>query len=318
MSEGPEIHRLAGQLTEELVGSRIVVLETRLKKAQAWLEAHPGYVEGKEILRVEAAGKNLLWYMEDDLYFRFHLLMWGKIRTYVLRYRLPPDSQRRALIITTSRQFTLVNGQVFDIGLGDPFQQIPALRELGPDMCAVPFDRDFFVERLLRPDNLDREIGPVLLDQTVAAGLGNYLKSDILFECGINPWTTVGELTPREVECLAETVPLVGQRAVRNRGQTVTDEVMAALLADPAHPNPRWADRHWVFRQTNKPCKICGTPIKQRRQGPDQGRQTFFCPNCQHVSLEEGPGARDWGLVESGDKRQDTRTPRTRQGKMAG
>lgn len=289
MSEGPEIHRLAGELAEEFVGSRMVALETRLKKALAWLEMHPGFVEGKEILRIYAAGKNLIWELEDDLYFQFHLLMWGKVRTYTLRYRLPPDPQRRAVIVTTSRQFTLVNGQVFNIGIGNPFEQLPTLREIGPDICVVPFNRELFLERLNRFDNRDREIGPVLLDQTVAAGLGNYLKSDILFECGLSPWLLVGALTPEQQNCLADVTPEVARRAIRNRGQTVTDEVMSALLADPAHPNPRWSDRHWVFRQTNKPCKVCGTPIKQRRQGPDAGRQTFFCPQCQGVDLESIP-----------------------------
>lgn len=289
MSEGPEIHRLAKQLTEEFVGSRVVVLETRLKKAIAWLEMHPGFVEGKEVLRIYAAGKNLVWELEDSLYFQFHLLMWGKVRTYNLRYRLPPDPKQRALIITTSQQFVLINGQVFNIGVGDPFEQLPTLREIGPDICVAPFNRSLFLERLLRFDNLDREIGPVLLDQTVAAGLGNYLKSDILFECGINPWALVGDLTSEQQRCLADVTPLVAQRAVRNRGQTVTDEVMEAMLASPDHPNPRWSDRHWVFRQTNKPCKICGTPIKQRRQGPDTGRQTFFCPQCQGVDLDAIP-----------------------------
>ncbi len=289
MSEGPEIHRLAGQLDEEFAGSRIVAVETRLKRAQAWFEAHPGEVEGREIRRIYAAGKNLLWSLEGDLYFQFHLLMFGKVRTYSLDYNLPPDPKRRALIVTTSRQFALINGQVFNIGIGDPFEQLPNLQEIGPDICAVPFDRELFLERLTAPGNQAREIGPVLLDQAVAAGLGNYLKSDILFECRINPWTPVGALTPLQAECLADVIPLVAQRAIRNRGQTVTDDVMAALLADPNHANPRWADRHWVFRQTNKPCKVCGTPIKQRRQGPDKGRQTFFCPQCQEVDWASIP-----------------------------
>lgn len=289
MSEGPEIHRLAKQLTEELVGSRIAVIDSRLKKARAWLEMHPGMVHDREIECIYPAGKNLLWQLEGDIYFRFHLLMFGKVRTYSLRYRLPPDPKQRAHIVTTSRQFVLINGQVFDIGIGDPFEQIQTLRELGPDICVVPFDRDFFLQRLNRPDNLDREIAPVLLDQTVAAGLGNYLKSDILFECGINPWTLVGDLTPEQQARLADVTPELSQRALRNRGQTVTDEVMEVLLSDPNNPNPRWRDRHWVFRQTNKPCKMCGFPIKQRRQGPDAGRLTYFCPNCQGVDLDKIP-----------------------------
>jgi endonuclease VIII len=284
MSEGPEIYRLAGQLHEEFAGSRIVAIDSRLKKARAWLEEHRGLVEGKEVLRITSVGKNLLWYLEGDIYFHIHLLMFGKIRTYSLRHRIEYDRTTRAVIVTTARQCVLTNVQVFTIGTGDPLEQIPTLRELGPDMCVTPFDKEFFKERLLRPSNLDQEIGPVLLDQTVAAGVGNYLKSDILFECGINPWKKVGELSAGEVSCLADLIPVVAERTLRNRGQTVSDEVMERINNDPNIPNATWWHRHWVFRHTNRPCKVCGTPIKQKRQGPGEGRITFYCPNCQKVA----------------------------------
>ncbi len=281
MSEGPELHRLSAELHAEFAGSRIVAVESRLKKAKAWLEEHPGVVEGYEIRRIYAAGKNMIWGLEDGLYFHIHLLMFGKIRTYSLRHRVEYDRFTRAVIVSTSRQAVLVNVQVFNIGIGNPFEQIQSLREIGPDICAVPFDAALFLERLNRLDNLDKEIGPALLEQSVAAGLGNYLKSDILFECRINPWKLVRELTGGEEECLAETIPAVSQRALHSRGQTVTDEVLAQLMSNPEGPALRWRDKHWVFRQSSRPCKVCGTPIRQQRQGPGTGRITFYCPACQ-------------------------------------
>lgn len=286
MSEGPEVHRIAAQLNEEFAGSRIVAIDSRLKKAKAWLEEHPGLVEGKEVRRVSAAGKNIMWELEGDIYFQIHLLMFGKIRTYSLKHRVEYDRTTRALIVSTSRQAVLINVQVFNIGVGDPFSQVPSLMEIGPDMCSPGFDRELFLHRLNDPGNLDQEIGPVLLYQSVAAGLGNYLKSDILFECRINPWTLVRDLTPEEQACLAGTVPDIGLRALRNRGQTVTDDVLAHLQAE-AEANGttvRWRDKHWVFRQSSRPCKVCGTPIKQKRQGPGNGRITFYCPQCQGVA----------------------------------
>jgi endonuclease VIII len=283
MSEGPEVHRQAGMLHEEITGSRIVAIESRLKKARAWIEAHPGLIDGKEIRRVYAAGKNLIWELEDDLYFHIHLLMFGKLRTYTLRHRVEWERTTRALIVTTAKQVVLTNVQVFNIGQGNPFTQIVSLREIGPDICAVPFDRRLFLERLNAPSNADAEIGPVLLLQSVAAGLGNYLKSDILFECGINPWTKVADLSPEQQERLAEVIPQVSQRSLRNKGQTVTDEIMERLVAE--NSALRWRDKHWVFRQSSKPCKVCGTPIRQGRQGPDKGRVTFFCPQCQSVDV---------------------------------
>jgi DNA-formamidopyrimidine glycosylase len=282
MSEGPEVHRQALKLHDEFTGSKLVSVESRLKKAKAWFEAHPGAAEGREVRKIHAAGKNLLWELDGGLYFHIHLLMFGKIKTYTLRHRVEFDRTTRAHIVTTARQAVLINVQVFNVGIGDPYEEIASLRELGPDICAAPFDRRLFLERLNRPDNLDLEIGPVLLDQSVAAGLGNYLKSDILFECKLNPWRTVRDLTLDQQECLAATIPAVAQRALQNKGQTVTDEVMERLLAEI--PNASWWHRHWVFRHTNRPCKICGTPIRQGRQGPGKGRVTFFCPNCQQVA----------------------------------
>lgn len=275
---------MSAKLNEEFAGSRIVGLETRLKKAKAWLEAHLGVVEGREVIRIQAAGKNMIWNLDGDLYFHFHLLMFGKVRTYSLRHRLSPDSTVRAHIVTTTRQLLLINGQIFNIGIGDPFEQVPVLQELGPDICAVPFQREFFLQRLNRPTNLDKEIAPVLLEQSVAAGVGNYLKSDILFECAINPWTLVGALTPEQQQRLADVVPSIAERTLRNKGQTVSDEVWERISNDTERTS-RWWDRHWVFRQTNRPCKVCGTPIKQKRQGPGDGRMTFFCPLCQNVDL---------------------------------
>jgi DNA-formamidopyrimidine glycosylase len=284
MSEGPEIYRLAGNLHEEFAGSRIVAVESRLKKAQAWLDEHPGLIDGKEIRRIYSKGKNLLWELEDDIYFHIHLLMFGKIKTYSLRHRVEWERTTRALIVSTSRQAVLINVQVLNIGQGDPLHDIESLRELGPDIAVLPFDTALFMERLNEPGNRDKEIGPVLLDQRVAAGIGNYLKSDILFECRINPWATVAALSPEEQACLARTIPDVAQRTLRNRGQTVSDEVMSRIMSDPDIPNPNWWHKHWVFRHTNRPCKICGTPIRQRRQGEGKGRVTFYCPNCQGLS----------------------------------
>ncbi len=285
MSEGPEVHRVSAELNEEFAGSRIVAIDSRLKKAKAWLEEHPGLVDGKEIRRIYPAGKNIIWDLEGDIYFHLHLLMFGKIRTYTLRHRVEYERTTRALIVTTARQAVLINVQVFNIGIGDPFSQIPSLQDIGPDMCSPRFSRELFLQRLNDPGNLDQEVAPVLLYQSVAAGLGNYLKSDILFECRINPWTLVRDLTSEQQTCLAETIPEVGQRAIRNRGQTVTDDVLANLEAEAEERGEslRWNQKHWVFRQSSKPCKICGTPIKMGRQGPGNGRVTFYCPQCQGV-----------------------------------
>ena len=289
MSEGPEVHRIAANLNYELAGSTLLQVQTNLRKARTWLEAHPGAVEGKTIRAVEACGNHILWRLADDYYFHFHLLMFGKWELFPPDADVPYDPATRAQIRTTAKLVTLCRGQVFDIGQGDPYTDLPSVAALGPDMCAVPFDAAEFRRRLLRPEHRDREIAVVLLDQTVANGVGNYLKADILFECAINPWTLVRDLREAEIACLARTVPLHGQRALAHRGWTLPDDLREALEAGQVPWERR--SRHWVFRRTNLPCYRCGTPIRQVKQGPGDGRWTFWCPGCQG---DRPPAAAQW------------------------
>jgi endonuclease VIII len=281
MSEGPEIHRLAAKLNQELSGSPVLELRTTLPKPAAWLKANPGAVEGRRILRVYAAGKNLLFSLEEELFFLFHLLLFGSLRSHPVSAREELDPEARAWITTPERRLVFSKSQVFQIGRGDPFRQVYNLEVLGPDICEIPFDAERFLSRLGHPSQLSRELGPALLEQSVAAGLGNYLKSDILFECRLSPWQRVYQLSEEERRRLAGAIPRVAQRALKNRGQTIPDELMARLPAEARPYQGGWWDRHWVFRRTGRPCWSCGTPIAWQRQGPGEGRATYYCPRCQ-------------------------------------
>lgn len=285
MPEGPETYRLAARLSPELVGSKITSISSRLKKAAAWLDAHPTSLPGREIRRIYAAGKNLIWELSGGYFLHFHMLMYGRFRTYALDEEPPPEPRLRVEIITTTRRAQLVNGQIFNPGRGDPFQRIPVLAALGADICAEPFDRELFLNRLSDPARRDIELGPALLEQSVAAGVGNYLKSDVLFECRLDPFVKVGALSDAARLALAEALPVMAQRALRGQGQTISDEALARLPAAPEFSRGWW-DRHWVFRRSGRPCLVCGTRIRQRRQGPGEGRMTFFCPRCQGVEVE--------------------------------
>lgn len=285
MSEGPEVRRIAATLNDGLAGGRLIQFETQLKKANAWLAEHPGALVGREVKQVTAVGKNILFALSDDLWFRAHPLMWGKWLLFPADATVPRDPHERVHFYTDRAQAVFIRGQVFDIVIGDPFEQIDTLARIGPDICDLPFDADKFKARLLDPLNLNEEVAPVLLKQEVAAGLGNYFKSDVLNVCRINPRRLVRDLTLAEVECLACEIPAQAQRSLRNRGFTIPQELFERLqqtaLAQGGNFNYR--DRHWAFRRSGQPCFNCGTTLRQARTGPAEGRLTYFCPNCQSV-----------------------------------
>src|ERR1044072_2510245 len=134
-------------------------------------------------------------------------MMWGRWQTFVPAKRrgqksatldLPDrDRRERARIVVHGGAGILLSAPIFNAGEGDPYEEIEILATLGPD--ALPyrgrFDAGEFQRRLLRRQYQHETIGAALLNQEIVAGLGNYLRAEILFACKLNPWLTVRKLT---------------------------------------------------------------------------------------------------------------------------
>src|SRR5690606_16482115 len=111
----------------------------------------------------------------------------------------------------------------------------------------------------------------VLLDQRVAAGIGNVWKSETLFERRIHPRTRVGMLSAEQLRDLYETASRLMRANLKTRRRTTV----------PLNRRPRPAsERLWVYGRAGKPCHECGTHIERFLQG-DMARSTYFCPRCQ-------------------------------------
>lgn len=302
MPEGPEVQRAADTLHEALAGREIRAFGARTKAARAWLAEHEGAFLGKRVERVWAHGKHLVGTVEDDLYFHSHFLMWGRWHVVAPDDEAVAtrDRRERARIVTDDAAALLYSAPKFTVGRGDPYDGIPALPLLGPDVlpdAGEPFDADEFVRRLaLQPE---RPVGAALLDQTVAAGIGNYLRAEILFVCRLDPWTPCGELDREALACLAETTPALCRKAYLERGRTVPDEAQEAMRTDrdlrySPHAHD-WNTRHFVFRRTNLPCLRCDDTVRQKHQlshewtdeatgeTVEKKRIVYFCPTCQGV-----------------------------------
>ena len=302
MPEGPEVRRHADALAAALTPHPLVSLSARTKAAKAWLAERPGLLEGRRIESVRSRGKNLVGRIEGGYYFYSHLMMWG--HWHVHAGDTPPDTDRRerARIVVPDATAVLLSAPVFEVGEGDPMQEVEFLRLLGPDTLPYPgegtFDAACFQARLLAPSHRQRTIGAALLDQTILAGIGNYLRAEILFACRMDPWRLIEELTPDDLDCLSGTIPAVVARAYATGGVTVPDDAQARMRAEPAlvyNPDSEWGNRHWVFRRTNLPCLVCGGPVRQKRQMTRQDedgekeRITYFCPVCQGTSVPLPP-----------------------------
>ena len=295
MPEGPEVRKYADALDAALTGRAIVSFEARTKDARKWLHENEQRLIGRRVERVVSHGKHLLGYIEGDFFFHSHLMMWGRWQTFG-RAELPQkDRRERARIVVNKAAAILLSAPIFNVGEGDPYDKIEILSTLGPD--ALPyrgrFNRAEFVRRLSKHEN--ETIGAALLNQRIVAGLGNYLRAEILFACKLNPWLTAGELTQRKLNCLTKTIPRLTRDAYE-RGATATDEDRERMAGDPSlvyQPGREYGTRHMVFRRTNLPCLRCGEKIRQLRQRTIQDqddeeertRIVYFCAKCQAADL---------------------------------
>ena len=306
MPEGPEVRKYADALDAALTGRAIVSLEARTKDARKWLHENEQRLRGRRVERVVSHGKHLLGYIEGDLFFHSHLMMWGRWQTFgPTRSRrksktieLPEkDRRERARIVVEGAAAILLSAPIFNVGEGNPYEKIEILATLGPD--ALPyrgrFERAEFLRRLLAHNN--ETIGAALLNQRIVAGLGNYLRAEILFDCKLDPWLTTGELTQRNLSCLSKAIPRLTRDAYA-RGATASEEDRKRMASDSSlvyQPGREYGTRHLVFRRTNLPCLRCGEKIRQLRQKTIQNqddeeertRIVYFCGKCQKVSAAD-------------------------------
>jgi endonuclease-8 len=134
-------------------------------------------------------------------------------------------------------------------------------------VLAADFDCSGAADRAL--EHSQRMIGEVLLDQRVAAGIGNIWRSESLFAARIDPRMLVGSLSREQI---ASTY-----RAAR--------ELMLANVGLTAGRQAR--DHFAVYSRTNKPCPRCEAAIRAYQLG-EPPRWTWSCPVCQPSGASGG------------------------------
>jgi formamidopyrimidine-DNA glycosylase len=164
-----------------------------------------------------------------------------------------------------------------------------ALANLGPDPLTPQFTTKYLVAAF---DRSQQPVKVKLLDQSVAAGVGNIYASEALFWARVDPTTPAGELTAEQVRRLRAGIRHVLVRAVRC-GSTIPLNLSGARGGDDgglfyfgrAVGAPDfYEERLQVYDRAGQPCQRCRTPIKRIVQA---ARSTYFCPHCQRGKLRQ-------------------------------
>jgi endonuclease-8 len=271
--EGDTIFRAAATLQRALGGHRVERFDSVFPALTRVHEDHPFI--GATIDRVYSRGKHLLMQFSNGFVLRTHMRMNGSWHIYRRgeKWQRPPRDMR-VLVATAGYEAVGFDIPVAEFIKERSLSKHAVLARLGPDVLDEAFDRDEALRRLTKRST--SEIAEALLDQQVMAGLGNVYKSEVLFMCGVNPFTPVASLTSDQVECIVDTGRKLLRVNVNSSLAPMTTYTGYRRTTKRGDPGARL----WVYGRGRLPCRRCGTAIKAKKQGTG-ARLTYWCPRCQ-------------------------------------
>jgi endonuclease VIII len=265
MPEGDTIYRTAASIRKWIGDRNITAARSSLRGLGI------DRVVGRTLTRVEPVGKHLLMQFDGaeatdpSLLLRTHMMMSGSWHVYAVgAVWQRPERQAKVVLAASERLAVCFNAPVVELTL-ESVETALGIAHLGPDILLDPFEVGSAVMRARRSP-ADRAIGEVLLDQRVVAGIGNIYRCESMFLEGINPWTPQGSLSSAAITALL-------LRAEQLMKQNLTPAKVSRNL-------DAGDDATNVYRRSGKPCRVCGTALDSKPQGP-QARTAYWCPTCQ-------------------------------------
>jgi endonuclease-8 len=271
MPEGPETKRQADEIHRALAGE----VARSVWFAFPELGAAPERLEGRRIDQVRPRGKALLIGFEGGLFVYTHNQLYG--RWFVRKSGQPPKTRRslRLRIATDRATAFLYSASTIELLDGAQLGDHPFLGRLGPDVLAPETTVEELRSRLRDARFRRRGLAALLLDQRFLAGLGNYLRSEILFHASVKPTDRPVDLESGQLRKLADSIATLAERAYTGRG--VTNDPRVVRRAKRAGRRRR-DYRHYVFARAGQPCPRCGATIEKTELA---GRRLYWCRGCQ-------------------------------------
>jgi endonuclease-8 len=271
MPEGPEIRRAADEIARAITDQPVIEIFFAFEH----LKPYESLLIGEVPVAVQARGKAMLIRFSNQLSIYSHNQLYGK---WVIRkaYAYPQTTRQLRLAIHTAKKSALLYS-ASDIAVlteadlsTHPFLSRLGLDVLDDSTTIAQVIQQFGDKRFHR-----RRLAGLLLDQQFLCGLGNYLRSEVLFVARVPAAYRPVDCSPEQVANLAEAAIALPHQSYNHRGIT-NDLHLAQYLKDAGKPRKDY--RHWVFNRWGKPCYVCGTAIVKTVLA---GRRLYYCPNCQ-------------------------------------
>ncbi|MBC6444989.1 MAG: bifunctional DNA-formamidopyrimidine glycosylase/DNA-(apurinic or apyrimidinic site) lyase [Alphaproteobacteria bacterium GM202ARS2] len=227
------------------------------------------------ITKLSRRGKYLLIHLKNQHTLIMHFGMSGSLTITPTPPNTPKPPQPRQphdhLIIETDHHTITFNDprRFGSIQLVHPDSSSPPLPNLAPDPLDPLFSPQHVHARLKQTTT---PIKTALMNQNLISGLGNIYVCEALYHARLHPFTPSNQLDARTTRRLLTHVRRVLTQAIECGGSSLRDHKQT-------NGKLGYFQYHFcVYGKDKQPCPTCQTPITKHRQ---QGRSTFFCPQCQ-------------------------------------
>ncbi|OBI82272.1 Fpg/Nei family DNA glycosylase [Mycobacterium sp. 1245805.9] len=267
MPEGHTLHRLARLHKRRYGGAPVAV-----SSPQGRFAGSAAVVDGRVLRRTSAWGKHLFHHYEGGPIVHVHLGLYGTFTEWERPHGAPPPEpvgQVRMRMVGAEYGTDLRGPTVCEVI--DEGQVSDVVAKLGPDPLRSDADPSWPWARISKSR---KPIGALLMDQTVIAGVGNVYRNELLFRHRIDPFRPGRAIGEAEFDAAWTDLVALMKVGLR-RGQIVV------VLPEHDHGPPSYRQgrpRTYVYRRAGEACRVCGGTIRTQVL---EGRNVFWCPNCQ-------------------------------------
>ena len=277
MPELPEVEVVRRGLAEHVLGRTVSAVELRGIRVARRHVAGPrdlaDRLAGRRIRAVRRRGKYLWLDLGDSVGLILHLGMSGQL---LVEDAVAPDERHlhaRFRFADDGPELRFVDQRTFGgLALADlDAHGIPTtIGHIAPDLLEPAYDRSAVVRRIKGKDSA---IKRVLLDQTVASGIGNIYADEALWRARVHGERRASSVTKPRIGDVLDAAAAVMREALA-QGGTSFDALYVNVNGASGYFDRSLA----AYGQAGRPCRRCGTPIRREHF---MNRSSFSCPRCQ-------------------------------------
>ncbi|MBR9683849.1 bifunctional DNA-formamidopyrimidine glycosylase/DNA-(apurinic or apyrimidinic site) lyase [Candidatus Woesearchaeota archaeon] len=265
MPELPEVETIKNQLSKKITNKTIT--EIKVRDYQRNFRGNKQNLLAK-ITHIDRRAKQLIFTLDNGFSFVIHLKMTGQL---IFHHRLPSEIKKSTHVIFTFQDHTVLffnDWRKFGFVKVIPTKDLAEhFQKTGPEPLTLPLSK---FKKILRKRPRSK-IKPLLLEQSVIAGIGNIYAQEACYKAHILPTRTIASLTDLELKNLLSAIKTILNSAIKHQG-TSFDTSYRTAENKPGGYEP------YVKVYHRKNCPKCQSKLKIIKQN---GRSTYYCEKCQ-------------------------------------